>query len=131
MKIIVFLLFFVFIIPNVFSFGRKEVTNSEPLPAVSPDIASTAEKINAGTENMTKLTGRVQIYGSEPHTFVGIVDERGTEFAVYPPEQEEKLRKLQGHLIEFTVVLLDEPQGYGSLFLKGGTINPLEWSIIR
>jgi len=81
--------------------------------------------------NMTKITGRVKIYGNEPHTFAGIVDEKGTEFAVYPPEQEEKLRQLQGYLIEFTVIFLDEPKGEGALYLKGGTVNPLEWSIIR
>jgi len=62
---------------------------------------------------MTKLTGRVQIYGNVPHTYLGIVDEKGIEFAVYPPEQEEKLRGLQGHLIEFTVIFLYKPQGEG------------------
>jgi len=131
MKSIFFLLFFVFIIPNVFSFGRKEVKKPEPLPAAGPDIVSPAEQVNAGTENMIKLTGRVQIYGSEPHTFVGIEDEKGTEYAVYPPEQEKILRELQGHLIEFTVILLDKPQGYGSLFLKGGTVTPVKWEILR
>ena len=131
MKLIVFLLFFVFITANAFSFGRKEVKNSEPLPATGPDIVSTEEQINAGTEGLTKLTGRVQIYGSEPHTFVGIADEKGTEFAVYPPEQEKILRELQGHLIEFTVIFLDAPQGYGSLFLKGGTVTPVKWEILR
>jgi len=128
MKVIVFLLFFLLIIPNAFSCGRKEKNNSQPLKV---ENVNTEGQSGTGTENMTKLTGRVQIYGSEPHTFVGIVDENGTEFAVYPPEQEEKLRKLQGHLIEFTVIFLDEPQGYGSLFLKGGTVNPVKWEIIR
>ena len=128
MKLIVFLLFFICIIPNIFPCGRKEKNNVQPV---------TVENVNAEgrsgtkTENMIKITGRVKIYGSEPHTFAGIVDEKGSEFAVYPPEQEEKLRKLQGHLIEFTVIFLDEPRGEGSLFLKGGTVNPLEWSIIR
>ena len=128
MKSIIFLLLFVSIIPNVFSCGKKEKKNYQPLTV---ENLSTEDQTNTGTENMIKLTGRVQIYGSEPHTFVGIVDERGTEFAVYPPEQEEKLRRLQGHLIEFTVIFLDEPKGEGALYLKGGTINPIEWSIIR
>jgi len=60
---------------------------------------------------------------------VGIVDERENEYAVYPPEKEEELRKLQGHLIEFTVVFLEKPQAYGSLFLKGGTVTPVTWEI--
>ena len=125
MKVIVFLLFFVFVIPGVFPCGKKEKSNAQP---VSAETVSTEGQ---GTKNLIKIIGRVQIYGSEPHTFVGIVGEDGTEFAVYPPEQEEKLRKLQGRLIEFTVIFLDEPKTYGSLFLKGGTINPVEWSIIR
>jgi hypothetical protein len=129
MKLFVFILFFVFILSNVFPCGKKEARNPQPLPATSPDMS--AEQVNTGTNNMTKLTGRVQIYGSEPHTFVGIVDENGNEYAVFPPEQEKELRKLQGYLIEFTVIFLDEPQGYGSLFLKGGTVTPVKWEIIR
>ena len=129
MKLFVLILFFVFILPNVFPCGKNEARNPQPLPATSPDI--TAEQVNTGTNNMTKLTGRVQIYGSEPHTFVGIVDGNGTEYAVYPREKEEELRKMQGHLIEFTVVFLDDPQAYGSLFLKGGTVTPLNWEIIN
>jgi len=120
MKAIVFLLFFIFIIPNVFPCGKKD---SQAVESVDTE--------GRGTNNMIKITGRVKIFGNEPHTFVGIVDEKGTEFAVYPREQEEKLRKLQGHLIEFTVIILDEPKGEGSLYLKGGTVQPLEWGIIR
>ena len=128
MKSILFLVFFVFIIPNVFSFGRKEVKKPEPVPV---ETSNTAEQVNVGTENMAKLTGRVRIYGSEPHTYVGIEDEKGTVFAVYPPEQEKELRTLQGHLIEFSVIFLEEPKGYGSLFLKGGTVTPVKWEILR
>ena len=82
-------------------------------------------------ENTTKITGMVQIYGNEPHTFVGIVDVAGVEYAVYPASQEEELRKLQGHIIEFTVIILDEPKGEGSMYLRGGTVTPLSWVIIR
>ena len=82
-------------------------------------------------ENTTKITGMVQVYGNEPHTFVGIVDEAGVEYAVYPPSKEAELRELQGHLIEFTVVFLSEPHGEGSLYLRGGTVTPLIWVIIR
>ena len=81
---------------------------------------------------MTKITGRVQIYGNEPHTFVGIIDQQdGTEYAVYPPSKEEELRGLQGHLIEFTVIKQDEPMGLGGLQLKGGTVTVVEWRIVR
>jgi len=77
-----------------------------------------------------KILGMVQVYGNAPRTFVGIVDENGTEYAVYPPALEDKLRDLQGHLIEFTVIFLDTPNAFGSLFLKGGTVEPVKWEII-
>ena len=85
----------------------------------------------SAVENTVKITGTVEIYGSEPYTFAGIVDENHVEYAVYPPSQEAELRKLQGRLIAFTVLMLNEPKGYGSLFLKGGTVTPLSWEIIR
>ena len=125
MKLVVFFLLLAFITPSVFPCGKKEKNNVQPVSA------ETSITEGQGTKNMIKITGRISIYGSEPHTFVGIVDEMGTEFAVYPPEQEEKLRLLQGRLIEFTVIMLDKPMGEGGLYLKGGTVNPVEWSIIR
>ena len=85
---------------------------------------------NAEAETSVTIRGRIVIFGSEPHTFVGIVSEDGTEYSVYSPSHEAELRRLQGYKIEFTVVLLDEPKGYGSLFLKGGTVNPLSWKIL-
>jgi hypothetical protein len=86
---------------------------------------------SANEEKTAKITGMVHVYGNEPHTFVGIEDEKGTEYAVYPPSSEAELIKLQGHLIEFTVIVLDEPKGEGGLYLKGGTVTPLSWEIIR
>ena len=83
-------------------------------------------------ENTTKITGRVQVYGSVPHTFVGIVDEAGIEYAVYPPSKEAELGRLQGHLIEFTVIFLDDPpRTEANTFLTGGTVTPVSWVIIR
>ena len=82
-------------------------------------------------ENIVHITGRIQIYGSDPHTFVGIIDDDRNEYAVYLPSGEDELRKLQGHIIEFAVVFLDEPQNLGGLMLSGGTAMPVEWEIIR
>ena len=87
---------------------------------------------DSSVENTTKITGMVQVYGNEPHTFVGIVDEAGVEYAVYPASQEEELRKLQGHLIEFTVIFMDDPpRTEAGLYLRGGTVTPVRWVIIR
>jgi hypothetical protein len=83
-------------------------------------------------EKTSKITGRVQVYGNEPFTFVGIVDEAGIEYAVYPYSKEAELVWLQGHLIEFTVIFLDDPpRTEASLTLRGGTVTPVSWVIIR
>ena len=109
-----FVILLLCIIPiNVFSFGKRETT------------------VETTMDSSIKITGRVQVFGNVPHTYTGIVDEEGRQYSVYPPSAEEQLRGLQGHLIEFTVILLDTPQGYGSMFLQGGTVTPLSWEIIR
>ncbi|MDR2371205.1 MAG: hypothetical protein LBD71_06970 [Treponema sp.] len=76
------------------------------------------------------IRGGVRIYGSDPGTYAGIASEDGRIFAVYPPEKETEIRQLQGYYVEFTVRFLPDPKGYGSLFLKDGTVTPLSWKII-
>ncbi|MHB9292925.1 hypothetical protein Holit_02042 [Hollandina sp. SP2] len=78
------------------------------------------------------LRCRVAVYGNEPHTYVGILSEAdGKVYAVYPPAQEAKLRTLQGRRLEMTLRFLEKPQGYGSLFLKDGTVSPVSWNILE
>jgi hypothetical protein len=122
MRKIIFIYFFLAAI-SLFSLGKREKGNGS-------QYDNHSKLSDAGTENTIKILGQIQVFGSEPHTFAGIIDENGIEYAVYPPSTEEELRKFQGHLIEFTVVLLGEPQGYGSLFLKGGTVTPVRWRIV-
>ena len=144
MKFVFFILFFIVTICGVFSLGSRArannpqnppITEGETVSAVGAangvDAANSVGDVDTNGSGTRKIIGKVQIYGSEPRTFVGIVDQDKTEYAVYPASQENELRKLQGHLIEFTVVFLDEPQGYGSLFLKGGTVTPVKWEIIQ
>jgi len=136
MKKTIFVLFFIFAAINLYSSGLRDRVNNTPnIPADSSaesiDIIENENSLNETRENIIKITGRVQVYGNEPHTFVGIIDENGAEYAVYPREQEIVLRSLQGRLIEFTVILFNEPMNYGSQFLKGGTVEPIEWTIIR
>ena len=92
------------------------------------EYSSTSE--DKGVESYSKIKGMVKIYGNEPHVFVGLVDEDGTEYAIYPRAKEDELRQLQGHLLEFLVEFVDE-KSYGSLFLKGGIVTPVSWEIIR
>ena len=120
MKICFFALVFVFAAIHLFPSGKKDTKRAaQNVPVESVE------------NNITKIKGRVQIYGSEPHTFVGIVDQNDIAYAVYPPSQEEKLRALQGRLIEFSVVFLDGNRTFGSLFLRGGTVEPVKWEILE
>jgi len=117
-------IFLAFIIISLFSCATAANRKNEA-------VKNTKNCERTNMEINTKITGRVQVYGNEPHTFVGIVDMNGIEYAVYPRSKEDELRQLQGHLIEFTVVFLDEPKAYGSLFLKGGTVKPIKWEITQ
>jgi hypothetical protein len=86
----------------------------------------------AGNSERREILGRVKIYGSEPHTYVGIEStEDGTVYSVYPPEKELALRNLQGRVIRFKVKVLDKPQGYGSLMLTGPTVTPVSWKVLK
>jgi hypothetical protein len=79
--------------------------------------------------NTKTLRGYVQIYGNEPHTYAGIASD-GKVYAIYPPEKETELRKLQGRALELSVRFLDQPKGEGGLFLKDGCITPLSWKVL-
>ena len=116
MKLVFLVLVFIMTAFNVFPNGIKESMNSE------------VEQVGAGRETSI-IIGRVEVYGNEPRTFVGIVDEDGVEYAVYPPAKEAELRRLQGNLIKFTVVFVEE-NIFASMFLKGGTVEPVSWEIL-
>ena len=115
---------FIFIITSFFSCATAKNSANIGLE----DINNTEI---TGVENTVTITGRVQVYGNEPFTFVGIVDMDNVEYAVYPRSKEDELRQLQGYLIKFTVVFLDEPKAYGSMFLRGGTVEPTSWEILE
>ena len=119
MRFFLFTLAFLGVFSCVTARGDQHKNDSPGSPPVSSE------------ESTARITGRVQISGNEPFTFVGIVDENGTEYAVYPPSRETELRQLQGHLIEFTIIILNEPQGEGGMYLKGGTVTPVSWEIIH
>ena len=125
-------IFFIFAI--IFLFSCVSTESSERSGGIEVEYTNNTDEntieLNDGDIKTVKITGRVQVYGNEPHTFVGIVDLNEVEYAVYPISKENELRRLQGHLIEFTVVFIDEPKAFGSLFLRGGTVTPIEWKIM-
>jgi hypothetical protein len=98
--------------------------------ACSTKQAVDKEKGDDTVDDTVLITGQVHIYGSEPHTFPGIVSDDGKTYAIYPREKEGELSALQGRLIEFTVRFLEEPKGEGSLYLRDGTVTPLSWRIL-
>ena len=125
MKYLFFTLVFIFTAFNIFPEGIRERVNTN---TVNP---SENMPVSGDEENIAKITGRVVIYGNEPFTYVGIVDQNGIVYSVYPADKEAELRSFQGHLIEFIVIFLEEPRGYGSLFLIGKTVTPVSWIILR
>jgi hypothetical protein len=83
----------------------------------------------ANTEVTQIIRGRVVVFGSEPHTFAGIVAEDGRHYNITPPEKEKEIRKFQGYVINFTVIFLDVPVGPPGLALQDGTVKLLSWTI--
>jgi len=131
MKITFFTLVLIFMALNLFPSGRRAVMDDVTNLTGNSSETIASEKKADESKEVVKMVGRVEVYGNEPHTFTGIVNEEGTQYSVYPPSQEAELRKLQGHLIEFTVIFLDEPQGFASLFLNGGTVTPVSWEVLQ
>ena len=84
---------------------------------------------DAGADVMRTIRGRVVVFGSEPHTFAGIVTGDGRQYNVTPPEKEEEIRKLQGYEVNFTVIFLDLPAGPPGLALRDGAVELLSWTI--
>ena len=90
------------------------------------------EESTGEMDNTVKITGMVKIYGHEPFSYLGIEDQDGTQYAVHPLSVADELSELQGRIIEFTVVFLDEQApGMAGLMLRGGTVTPLSWKIVR
>ena len=117
LKYIFIFVFVLFIAVNASAFGRRQ--------AAAPQADTVI------------ITGRIVVYGSEPRTFIGIANTEGGEYFVYSPEHEAELRSLQGHLIEFTVEIIDTENNptaapsYGAGLLRSGTVRPISWQIVN
>lgn len=56
------------------------------------------------------VTGLVGVYGNEPHTWLGFVDQQGTDYGLDgPAELLESLRTMQGILLRITGQLRQKP----------------------
>jgi len=90
-------------------------------------LASACTSQGRSKNRAITLQGVVKIYGSEPHTAVGIetVPDKKV-YGVSPPKKAAELRKMQGRLLEFKVIIEDT----GSLEFEN-TVTVLSWRIIN
>jgi hypothetical protein len=60
-----------------------------------------------------KITGAVRIFGSEPHTYAAIQDEKdGKVYLIDDSAMEQELRAMQGKRIEFTIKIARAKPSY-------------------
>jgi len=74
------------------------------------------------------LQGMIHIYGSEPHTWVGLETvPDGKVYAIVPPEKADEYRDLQGRLLEVKVAFQYTALP-PALPPTDGMITPLSWA---
>jgi len=77
------------------------------------------------------LQGMIHIYGSEPHTWVGLETvPDGKVYAIVPPEKADEYRALQGRFMEVKVTFQDTALPPG-LPPGDGVITPLSWTAAK
>jgi hypothetical protein len=60
-----------------------------------------------------KIIGAVRVFGSEPHTYAAIQDEKdGSVYLIDDSGMEQELRAMQGKRVEFTVKITRTKQSY-------------------
>lgn len=72
------------IVGSIFSLGGRDIMKTADLKPI-------------------KVVGIIGVYGNEPHTWLGFIDQQGTEYILKATSQVlEDLRKLQGVLLEIS-----------------------------
>lgn len=86
--------------------GRRQIKEGAPV---------------SGKEELSRICGRVTVFGNEPHTYLGIRSLEGEVYFV-SEDWKEKLVSLQGYLWEWEGYFLQEKSGNGrELFV------PVSW----
>lgn len=83
------------------------------------------DKVEAVKIQPVTVVGQIGVYGNEPHTWLGFVDQKGVEYALdATADTLQELRKLQGIILEITgkldAVSAGQPVGFQAL--SGGTL---------
>ena len=102
---------------NAYPFPKRET--APPPPAIE----------NERTNERT-IIGRIVMFGNEPFSYAGIVDQEGIEYFIYPREEGDSMRMYQGHLIRFIVISVQENPSYESSNFRGGQVRILSWSLL-
>ena len=83
-------------------------------------------KVESAKLEPITVVGQIGVYGNEPHTWLGFVDNKGVEYGLEASEADlEELRNLQGILLEISGLLEPVPEGQpvGFQTLSGGKIQ--------
>lgn len=106
--------------------------------SIIPLFCLQPNKTMESLDTICEITGIVKVYGSEPHTNVGIATDDGYEYSVVADKDELlALRKNQGNHIVFSGFIKPPEtdkdgkfiQEYG--ILKDGKFILKNWSIIK
>ncbi len=77
------------------------------------------------------ITGVIKVYGSEPHTYVGIKSENKKIFYIHP-DYASKVRKLQNEKYLFTVKNYDGDKKFHYTMLGNDpVVIPVSWEKIK
>lgn len=83
-------------------------------------------KVESAKLESVTVVGQIGVYGNEPHTWLGFVDNKGVEYGLEASGKDLKeLRNLQGILLELSGLLEPVPEGQpvGYQTLSGGKIH--------
>lgn len=88
------------------------------------------EKTETVQLQQVTVVGQIGVYGNEPHTWLGFVDQQGVEYALdATADVLQELQKMQGLILEITGELdaIPEGQPVGFQALSGGTLHVEEF----
>ncbi len=84
------------------------------------------DKVESAKLEPVTVVGQIGVYGNEPRTWLGFVDNKGVEYGLEASEADlNELRNLQGILLEISGLLEPVPEGQPAGFqtLSGGKIH--------
>lgn len=90
------------------------------------------DKVESVKLEQVTVVGQVGVYGNEPHTWLGFVDNKGVEYGLEASSADlAELRKFQGYLLEVTGLLEPAREGDFVVFqsLSGGKIYVEKYKI--